>query len=116
MTNLSPEQLKSLRELAESADTGGPWREGTKNVWCENTNECVAVTYRNRLSKEKQLDLAAFIAAFDPSTCLQLVAMAEECVRLRANTQARRDRYANVCGQEAATIRMVCDRILGGTE
>jgi hypothetical protein len=78
MTTNSPEldeaRLAELLAICESASTGdNPWREGIKNVWCETTNECVAVTYRNRLADDKQFAIAAHIAAFDPSTCAALV-------------------------------------------
>jgi hypothetical protein len=70
-----------MLEIAERAQTGDkPWREGTKNVWDETTNECVAVTYRNRLAKAKQQLLAEYVATFDPSTCAELI---REVVRLR---------------------------------
>jgi hypothetical protein len=81
MSQLSTDRLTEMLEIAERAQTGDkPWREGTKNVWDETTNECVAVTYRNRLAKAKQQLLAEYITTFDPSTCVELV---REVIELR---------------------------------
>lgn len=80
---LTDQDLKALREVATAARTGDKgWREGTKNVWCEATDECVAATWRNQLSNDKQLAIAKFIAKFDPQTVLSLL---DEIERLRAD-------------------------------
>src|SRR5688500_9706619 len=68
------ERIAEMKASAEEAQTGDSWREGTANVWCEASDECVAVTYRNRLARAKQLAIAKFIAAADPASVLALIA------------------------------------------
>lgn len=87
-TDEMKQRIAEMKASAEEARTGDSWREGTANVWCEASDECIAVTYRNRLSRQKQLAIAAFIAAANPAAVLALIAEIERLERENAELSA----------------------------
>src|SRR5688572_245036 len=98
MPDLTLEQLESLKSIAEKASSG-PWKWGPADpdrldgeptgtddaLWAGSHRVLTDGSARAEYSPD--IDVfgpdANHIAAFDPSTCIQLVEMALECVRLR---------------------------------
>lgn len=85
---MTTEQLAALKEVAEKPDLKS-WKQGG-NYWSDRT---VADTHGNTFIADcgdnaRSSDVAAFIAAFDPATCKELM---EQVEQLAVIAEAARD-------------------------
>lgn len=105
---MTPEQLAALKEVAEKPDIKS-WRQGGK-YWNDKT---VADSHGDTFiadcgSNARSSDVAGFIAAFNPTTCLALLEEVERLTKKIGNLSGgieRANHNASLMGQQIITAR-----------